>query len=187
LVAILYPDEAIICLSEAIDGGYIDTFLLPDGAKSQDVIDQVGAEALEGTYGTAPTAMETEGSAIFNASYEAEYGEPPPWPFVNTAYDAVVLLALAAEEAGSTNSSAIRDALRDVANPPGEIVGPGEAGIEQALELVRLGQEVNYEGASGPVDLDENGDVTCGAVEVWRIEEGVFVTVRVDIVGTCGP
>jgi len=187
LVAILWPQEAIVCLSEAIDGGYIDTFLLPDGAKSQDVIDQVGAEALEGTYGTAPTAMETEGSAIFNASYEAEYGEPPPWPFVNTAYDAVVLLALAAEKAGSTNSSAIRDALRDVANPPGEIVGPGEAGIEQALELVRLGQEVNYEGASGPVDLDENGDVTCGAVEVWRIEEGVFVTVRVDIVGTCGP
>ena len=142
---------------------------------------------LDGTYGTTPGAMETEGSAIFDAAYEAEYGEPPPVPFVDTAYDAVVLLTLAAEKAGSVNSPAIRDALRDVANPPEEIVGPGNAGIEQALQLVRLGQDVNYEGASGPVDLDENGDVTCGAVQVWRIEEGAFVNVRVDIVGPCGP
>jgi branched-chain amino acid transport system substrate-binding protein len=187
LVTILYPDEAIICLSEAINGGFIDTFLLPDGAKSQHVLDQVGAEALEGTYGTEPGAMETEGAVVFAAAYEERYGEPPPWPFVDMAYDAVVLLALATEKAGSINSSAIRDALRDVANPPGEVVGPGAAGIEQALQLVRSGQDVNYEGASGPVDLDENGDVTCGAVEVWRIEGGEIVTVRVDVVGPCGP
>jgi len=74
-----------------------------------------------------------------------------------------------------------------VANPPEAIVGPGNAGISQALQLVRLGQDVNYEGCSGPVDLDENGDVTCGAVEVWQIQGGAFVTVRVDVVGPCGP
>ena len=72
-----------------------------------------------------------------------------------------MLIALAAAKAGTTTDSvAIRDALRDVANPPGEVVGPGLAGIQKALSLIASGQDINYEGASGPVDFDENGDVS---------------------------
>ena len=66
---------------------------------------------------------------------------------------------------------AIRDALRRVANPPGEAVGPGVEGIARALALIAEVEDVNYEGASGPVDFDENGDVT-GPIEVWKIEDG---------------
>ena len=44
--------------------------------------------------------------------------------------------------------------------------------------LISEGVDVNYEGASGPVDLDGNGDVRAGSIEVWRIEDGEIVTVR---------
>ena len=81
-----------------------------------------------------------------------------------------MLVALAAAKAGTTTDSvAIRDALRDVANAPGEVVGPGLEGIRTALRLIAEGKDINYEGASGPVDFDEHGDVS-GPIEVWTVE-----------------
>ena len=90
----------------------------------------------------------------------------------------MAIFGLAIEAAGSDDPVAIRDAMRAVAGPPGVEVGPGEAEIARALELLRDGQEINYQGASGPVDLDENGDVS-GAMEIWRIAGGQIVTERV--------
>ena len=91
-------------------------------------------------------------------------------------YDATVLIALAAAKAGSTtDATAIRDALRDVANAPGAIVGPGRDGIFKAFSLIAEGKDVNYEGASGIVDLDENGDVF-GPIEIWQVEGGEIVS-----------
>ncbi|MCY4581932.1 MAG: amino acid ABC transporter substrate-binding protein, partial [Chloroflexi bacterium] len=77
----------------------------------------------------------------------------------------------AAQAGSTTDPEAIRDALRSVANPPGEGVGPGVRGNAHALALVAEGKDINYEGASGPVDFDENGDVT-GPIEVWKVEDG---------------
>jgi len=54
-------------------------------------------------------------------------------------------------------------------------VGPGAAGIERALELIRSGQDINYEGAGGSQDFDENGDVI-STIEIWSIEDGAIVS-----------
>ena len=94
----------------------------------------------------------------------------PEHPFIAETYDAVALIALAAAKAGTTTDPvAIRDALRDVANPPGEVVGPGLEGISKALALLAEGEDINYEGAAGPVDFDENGDVAA-PIEIWKVE-----------------
>ena len=96
--------------------------------------------------------------------------DAPQEPYLAETYDAVVLIALAAAKAGTTTDSvAIRDALRDVANPPGDVVGPGAGGIQKALLLIAEGKDINYEGASGPVDFDEHGDVS-GPIEIWTVE-----------------
>lgn len=177
LVAVSYPVNGALYVREAIDGGDADTFLFVDATKSADLISAVGADALEGTYGTAPGALETSASAQFAGDYEAEY-ERSPGPFTAQSYDAMALVALAVEVAGSDNSAAIRDALRQVSGPPGVEIGPGQAELARALQLIRDGQDVNYQGASGPVDLDANGDVV-GAMEVWRIAGGQIVSEQV--------
>ena len=82
------------------------------------------------------------------------------------------VIALAIEKAGSDDPVAVRNALRPVANPPGEIVGPGD--IARALELVREGKDINYVGAAGDIDFDENGDVVSG-MRVWKIEDNKIV------------
>lgn len=180
LAAISYPHQAIVYLNEAITYGLIGEFLFVGGTKYQDMIDAVGAEHLNGMYGTAGAEVDSPAGDAFDAAYEDEYGEPPWLPFMRQAYDAVVLIALAAEVAGSVEPEEIRDALRWVANPPGEVVGLGADGIEHALDLVRAGEDVSYEGASGAVDFDANGDVTSGAIEIWRIDDGHIVTVRIE-------
>ena len=177
LVAISYPVSAGVYVREAIDSGAADTFLFVDGSKSEELITAVGAASLEGMYGTAPGAVESAATAQFTSDYAAAHGDST-LPFIRESYDAMVIFGLAIEAADSDDPVAVRDAMRAVAGPPGVEVGPGEAEIKRALELLRDGQEINYQGASGPVDLDENGDVT-GAMEIWKIAGGQLVTERV--------
>ncbi|MCY3959196.1 MAG: ABC transporter substrate-binding protein [Chloroflexi bacterium] len=171
LVTVSYPGQAEIYLREALEGDYADTFLFVDGVKSDDMVQAIGGGKLDGTLGTAPGAPDSPDRQAFYNAYTLTFGvEAPQEPYLAETYDAVVLIALAAAKAGTTTDSvAIRDALRDVANPPGEVVGPGLAGIQKALSLIASGQDINYEGASGPVDFDENGDVA-GPIEVWTVE-----------------
>ena len=183
LVAISYPGHAEVYLREALEGGYIDTFLFCDGTKSDEMNETVGWDNLEGTYGTSAgvAGVTAERQAFMEAYVSAFAVELPPEPYIDTTYDAVVLIALAAEKAGTTtDSAAIRDALRDVANPPGEIVGPGVDGIKRALELIREGKDINYEGAGGSQDFDDNGDVFT-TIEIWKIEGGAIVSVRFEL------
>ena len=170
LAAVAYPESAGVFLREAVESGDVDTFLFVDGTKSSDMFETIGWDVFDGMRGTAPSSLELDAGATFETSYTAEYGETPPLPFMREMYDAVYLVALAAEKAGSTDPTDIRDALRDVANAPGETVSPGTEGFTTALGLIADGTDINYEGAAGPVDLDDNGDVLIGAIETWHVD-----------------
>jgi ABC-type branched-subunit amino acid transport system substrate-binding protein len=179
LVAISYPGHATIYMKEAIEGGFISTFVFVDGTKSLDIVTAVGAEAVEGMCGTAPGSLETESLAAFQSGWEAEFGELPPFPFLAPAYDAVVLAALAAYEAQVAGEDltpiAIRDHLRSVSGPPGTQVFAGPEGLALALELLAAGEAIDFVGASGHIDLDEYGDIS-GPIEVWCYEDGEIVS-----------
>ncbi len=179
LAAISYPGHATVYLREALEAGLFDQFLFVDGTKSMEIVSAVGAEPLEGMCGTAGGSEETPSLDLFNQAYEAEYGELPPLPFMTNTYDAVVIAALAAYEAQiqgqELSGVAVRDHLRSVANPGGEVVTPGVEGMRKALQLLAEGQEINYEGAAGSEDFDEFGDVVT-PIEIWCYEGGELVT-----------
>jgi branched-chain amino acid transport system substrate-binding protein len=174
VVMISYPGDGIPMIRQALEEGFFETFVFTDGMKAAEVASAVG-DALDGAFGTAPSAdPDSEGAKLFREAYEAVYGELPPQPFIDGAYDATMLLALAIEHAGSTEGAAIRDSLHAVANPPGEVVLPGE--FAKAKELLEAGEEINYEGAAGPQDFDDVGDVP-GVYSHWAIEGGQIVEV----------
>ncbi len=177
LVLIGYPENGVTILRQALEEGFFDRFIFTDGMKSPDIIEQIGAEFLNGAFGTAPEALaDSEPSAMFTAFYEERFGERPPLPFIDSSYDATMLLALAITAADSTDGAAIRDALRDVANPPGEQIFPGE--FAKAVGILAEGGDIDYVGAAGAQDFDENGDVG-GTFGHWVIEDGELRTVRV--------
>jgi branched-chain amino acid transport system substrate-binding protein len=127
LAAISYPEHARVYLKEALEQGLIDQFVFCDGTKSDEQFADLGWENFEGMWGSAPGALEAAAGTAFTAAYEAEYGEKPPLPFMRESYDAVYVIALAAEQAGSVDAKAIRDAISDITNPPGEEISPGVA------------------------------------------------------------
>ena len=133
----------------------------------------MGVGNFEGLHGTAPGTPESNASRTFQALFEDRYGQLPTDPFIGETFDAVVLLALAMEKAGSADGAAIRDSLRLVANAPGKKVGPTD--LAQALELIRDGKEIDYEGVAGSHEFDDNGDVL-NTIEIWKIENGEIIS-----------
>jgi branched-chain amino acid transport system substrate-binding protein len=83
-----------------------------------------------------------------------------------------MLIALAIQHMGELNREGMPEALRAVANAPGEEVGPGD--WARAVELLAAGEDINYQGASGPIEFDEAGNVP-GLVAEFLIEDGTFV------------
>lgn len=175
LVMIAYPGDGVPMLRQAFEEGFFENFVFTDGMKAAEVVDAIGGP-LDGAFGTAPSGdPDAEGAEIFREAYEEAYGELPPQPFIDGAYDATMLLALAIEKAGATDGAAVRDALHEVANPPGETILPGE--FAKAKELLAGGEDVNYEGAAGSQDFDEAGDVP-GVYSHWKVEDGRIVDVE---------
>ncbi|MEA3345861.1 MAG: ABC transporter substrate-binding protein, partial [Chloroflexota bacterium] len=184
LLALSYPGHATVYMKEAIEGDFIDEFLFCDGTQSRDIVEAVGAEAVEGMCGTAASAKKTESLETLKSAWKEEYGEEfPPLPYQDTTYDAVVISALAAYEAQQAGEEltpkAVHDHLRSVAGPPGEKVFAGVEGIKKALKLLREGKDIDYIGASGDVDFDENGDVVT-PIEIWCYEGGEIVAKRLE-------
>ena len=162
-------------LRQSLEEGFFERFVFTDGMKTTQLMEDIGAEYMEGMFGTAPASPESQAGDIFAAAYEAEYGELPPLPFIDAAYDAAMIMALAIEKAGSTDGPAIRDAIRAVANEPGEIILPGE--FARAKELIAAGTDINYQGAGGDQEFDENGDVA-GTFEHWAVQDGAITTIE---------
>lgn len=177
LVLIGYPENGITILKQSIEEGNFDKFIFTDGMKAPEIIEAIGADFLNGSIGTAPEAVaESDAAVRFKSAYEAKHGELPPKPFIDSAYDATILLALAAEKAGSADRTAIRDALRSVANPPGTQILPGD--FAKAKELIGNGEDIDYVGAAGSQNFDGDGDVS-GTFAYWVIEGGEIKTIRV--------
>jgi ABC-type branched-subunit amino acid transport system substrate-binding protein len=173
LIAMSYPTgQATVYLREALEGGLIDNFVFVDGTREDDIFNELGWDQFDGMLGTAPGALTTEFGQAFDDAFVAEFGAMYSSPFVREAYDAIVAIGLAAQLAGTnTDSTAIRDNLRGVTNPPGEVFyGPSEDDVVAALAALAAGDDIDYQGASGSVDFNDDGDITFGAIEVWRVD-----------------
>jgi ABC-type branched-subunit amino acid transport system substrate-binding protein len=179
LAAYSYPQHAKIYCKEAIEFFDYNSFFFCDGTKSVELIDALGADNVEGLIGTAPGSIGGKALDLFNAAYQAEFGEAPPLPFITNAYDAMSVIGLATyaaiQKGLDPNRVSIRNSLRDVAGPPGEVIYPGE--FTKAFELLDQGKKINYEGAAGSVDFDKNGDVFT-PIEIWMYSGGEIKFIR---------
>ncbi len=178
LIAIAFPPQAAVFLREALEQGLFDQFLFVDGTKSQDLIDAIGGEYLNGMQGTAPApGPDTDALIAYRESYIETYGALSPLPFIAEAYDAAMAIGLAAQAAGSTDSAAIRDALRAVGGPPGDAYSAGPDGVAAALAAIISGADIDLTGAATSLDWDGNGDITSGYIGIWAYEDGTIVEV----------
>ena len=169
LVVIAFEGQALTIVREAVDEGIYSQFVFGDAAKRISLVREIGGEILGGMYGAAgASAPENAATPEWEAAYIAEYGQLPVLAYVKETYDAVIALALAAQAAGSVDGSAIRDHLRVIAGSPGRTVPGTPTGVADGLSLLDQGQEIDFDGASGTLDWDDNGDLVRGHVGTWR-------------------
>lgn len=147
-----------------------------DGLRDSTLPDTVGEEATEGMRGTAPTSQDAPAGAAFDRVFQ-ERGEGSRGTFDANGFDVIVVSFLAALHARSADPADIRDSLREVSGPGGT-----KYTFEQLREAIRAllnGEDIDYEGASGPLDFDENGDPGASNYEVWQFSGGQVETLEI--------
>lgn len=167
-----YPESGTTMLSQWNEGGYGGNWVLHTSMLSQDVIENVGADVLEGMFGVRTKPPTGDATQAFVDDYEEAYPDADVFsPYSWNSYDSLVSYALAVHAAGSTDSSAVKEQMRNVSNAPGEAVSYGAFG--EGASALDDGAEIDYSGPSGNVDFDENGDVASDMVIV-EVSDGEF-------------
>ncbi|WP_252105840.1 MULTISPECIES: ABC transporter substrate-binding protein [unclassified Halomonas] len=173
LVVLAYADTSgQTVLRQAYESGMFTQYVGADGMVGDSLVEAIGADVLDGMIATRPGSPDLPGTDIFESAAN-DAGFDPSAVFAAQAYDAAFLLALAIEQNGSAEREGLAEALRSVSSEPGEVILPGE--WEKAVALIAEGTEINYEGASGSHEFDDNGDVP-GVVVEMAVEDGSFVT-----------
>jgi len=159
-------------------GGYTTiTWIGTDGVRSPGFVEEVGDPTLiRNFYGTSPiTDAATPAYNAFRDRFESVFGSTPI-PFSSNQYDATALMALAIARASAQtpdgsvpDGPAIRDALREVANPNGERTFVRAGDLASALAELQRGNDVDYDGASGNTNFDAVGNVVT-PYEIWRFD-----------------
>jgi len=145
-----------------------NTFMT-EAMRNADELTKIGAQATEGLRGTAPTSEDAPARAAFDALFEQEAKEGTPLTgFEGASFDAVMLAFLAALHARSSDPPELKESLQTISGPPGEKYTFEQ--LDQAVQALLDGQDIDYEGAWGPIDFDENGDPGSAIYEVWQFD-----------------
>jgi len=177
---VAYPPDGILMMKnfeagKATHPGWANVKLLfSEGVFEQAAFLDILSKApnnfdISGYEGTAPSAFGGVTGPLFaawEATYKAKWGLAP-FLFDDNNYDAAYLIALAAQKAGSATGQAIKDNIFAVANPPGTEIFAGE--WAKALGEISAGRDINYQGASGAVDINQFGDSLSGYV-IWGVD-----------------
>jgi len=177
LVVLAYAGTSgVTILRQSLENDFFSKFVGADGMRDDILIQQLGADTLKGNLLiTQPTSVANPRKDSFDSAFKAAGGDPASI-FVQQSYDSAFLIALAIEKAGSTDRAKIKDALRAVSSPPGMKIGPGE--WKKAVDAIKAGQDIDYEGASGSHNFDAAGDVA-GVIGEYEIVDNTFKEVGI--------
>ena len=147
-------------IKSMLDIGMFNTFILPDGMIEEDIINNFKEKNLKKSFGYMPGLSNLCSKKFVDLAQKS--GIDPDSPYTNESYDAAAIIILSnfAKIYSETNTNNI---IHDVANKPGVKIYPGE--IKKAIEILRDGKKINYEGATG-VEFDKFGDTLGSFVEV---------------------
>ncbi len=137
---------------------------------------------LDGVVGTAPT------SATPDKEFEARLFETPPMGpddallYGPESYDAVVISALAAIAAGDDSGEAIGANIADVTRE-----GTKCTTFEECKTLLEDGEDIDYDGKSGPADMTDSGSLSAGTYGIYEYTGGANAYEQIDTVSGVVP
>jgi ABC-type branched-subunit amino acid transport system substrate-binding protein len=165
------PDETVV-LKDLYKAGYEGGKFAQSYAVTQKVLDSLPQEVTEGIYTVQPSA-DIDSPAWAAAAKRLAIAQPDSYECQATDWISIVCLTIA--KAKAATGTALRDNVRSVTQGTGTKVYTAVEG----LGLLAKGQDVNYEGASGPCDFNEIGDILDCKFRFNQVEKGGFKFIAV--------
>jgi len=136
--------------------------------------EEVGTGAVEGMRALAPGAPSADeaSSAFVDEFNSASPRRVEMAPFAAQGFDATILCYLAAVAAGSADGQEMADELIDITAPGGTEYSWRQ--LPAAITALEDGEDIDYTGASGPVDMDVHGNPTKGVFDVYQYSAGAL-------------
>ncbi len=188
-IALIAFDRAPIVIGHKIEAGIgprsVPLFISAATAgETWKDVDPDNPGVLEGSKVMAPSDRPQHGEETFGDRFAAYAGEGIEGNFSTHSYDALVVVALASLVAGSTEAADYAGAINDITRG-----GTKCNTYASCAKLIHRGENIDYDGASGPLDFTENGEPSVAGYDVFEFNsEGTLdflehVVVHVDSVG----
>ncbi|MBK9434176.1 MAG: ABC transporter substrate-binding protein, partial [Micrococcales bacterium] len=165
-IVVIGFDETVKIIQEMLKQGVgpndVPLYLV-DGNMSNTAYVDLPKGAMKGTQGTIPGA---QASDEFRAALLDVDPKLKDFTYAPEAYDATILIVLAAEAAGNDSGMAIADNIKQVS-------ADGEKCTTYAdcLKLIKDGKDADYDGQSGPIDLNDVGDPSRAIMGIYTYGE----------------
>jgi branched-chain amino acid transport system substrate-binding protein len=135
-------------------------------------VDPNNPAAIEGIRGTAPSASPPNGEATFGDRLEA-FAPGTPTIFSAQFYDCTVIFSLASAIAGTDDATVWVNEVNGVTEG-----GTKCSTFDECYSLVQAGEDIDYDGASGPLEFTDAGEPSTGVYDVFEYDsEGNPVTI----------
>ena len=168
-----YTPDVTVVLKELFKAGYNGGKVAPAFAVNQKLLGSLPIEVTEGTYTWAPSPS-PDSDAYKRLSKALGTDDIDPYSCQTHDHVSLVILAIAHAK-GEATGTAIRDHVRKIAQGSGAKV---ESAVE-GLKLLAQGKAINYEGASGPCDFTDTGDIMDTKFRYEQAEKGKFKLLKI--------
>jgi branched-chain amino acid transport system substrate-binding protein len=168
-----YTPDVTVVLKDLFRAGYTGARIAQAYAVNAKLLGSLPAEVTDGTYTIAPSPH------IDSTGYRRlakALGSDDLDPYSCQTHDHVSLVCLAIAHArGEATGTAVKDHVRKISQGAGARVDSAVEG----LKLLAQGKAVNFEGASGPCEFNEIGDILDTKFRYERAEKGKFTLLKI--------
>jgi len=164
-IALITFDQAKVITPALVGGGFPgDKLYFVDGNLA-DYSADFAAGLVEGSKGTLP-GLDTATLGDFTDRLLEVDPALTDFSYAAESYDAVILIALAAFAGNDVSGESISKYLQQVSGGSGE--GTKVTDFASGAAALAKGEQIDYDGYSGPITFDENGDPTDATIGIYQ-------------------
>ncbi|WP_104136437.1 MULTISPECIES: ABC transporter substrate-binding protein [unclassified Cryobacterium] len=164
-IALITFDQSKVIVPDLVAGGFAgDKLYFVDG-NLKDYSADFPADLITGSKGTLP-GLDTATLGDFTERLLEVDSSLTDYSYAAESYDAVMLIALAAYAGNDVAGESIASYLRQISGGTGD--GTTVTDFAAAAEALAAGEQIDFDGFSGPITFDENGDPTEATIGLYE-------------------
>jgi len=168
-----YTPDTLVLLKDLFRADYSGMKVGFGYAVNQKLVESLPAEVVDKTYTISPSPA--EGSKAYERLAKL-IGIASPDPYTSQIYDHINLVLLAIAYAGDSSGSAVKDSIRKISQVPGGIAIDN---LADGLKAIAAKQTINYDGASGPCDFTDIGDIIDCKFRYEQVQQGKIALIKI--------